>query len=158
MNRRTLLAASALLPFAGCSLAGTTPAQWATDLSLIASWMPNITSALGAMGTKISAATLAQVNTLAAEVQKDATAVATATANVVAGTSAATYVQEAVTALEAIAGVVMPLFPASSPVLPIVEAILSLVPEIAAAAGLTAATVTPMAFTPAQARALLAVK
>ena len=68
MNRRTLLTATALLPIAGCatieSTLGMTPAQWATDLSLAAGWMPSIVAALKALGVK--QATLDQITKWAA--------------------------------------------------------------------------------------------
>ena len=162
-TRRSLLLTTALLPVAGCvalkNMLGTTPAQWASDLSMAAGWVPTITAALAALGTA-SAGTIAQINALGVAVQKDAAAVATATANVVAGTSAAGYVQEAISALTAICNVVLPLFPATSALVPIVDAILAIMPELAAAVGLTSAplAVTPHAvYTLPMARALLAV-
>jgi hypothetical protein len=145
-TRRSLLTTTALLPVAllpigACtalqSVLGMTPAQWATDLSLAAGWMPSVVSALAALG--VPAATLTQITTWANTVKTDAAAVATATATVVVGTSSATYVQEAMQTLMAIATVVMPLFPVTAPLLPIVEAFLALVPELAAALGLTSA-------------------
>ena len=140
--RRALLTTAALLPVAGCStlqnILGMTPAQWATDLSLAAGWMPSIVAALAAM--KVPQATLDQITKWSATIKNDAAQVATATANVVAGTSSATYVQEAMQTLMAIASVVMPLFPVTAPLLPIVQAFLALVPELAAALGLTSAT------------------
>ena len=110
-TRRTLLTATALLPVAGCATfenwLGMTPAQWATDLSLAAGWMPQIVAALKALGVK--QATLDQITAWAATIKTDAAAVATATATVVVGTTSATYVQEAMQTLSAIAGVALPL-------------------------------------------------
>ncbi len=144
MNRRTLLTATALLPVAGCATfenwLGMTPAQWATDLSDAAGWIPAIDAALAAMGN-VPAATITEIETWGADIQTDAGKVATQTANVVAGTNAATYVQEACQTLTAIANVVGPLFPVSSPLVPVIDAFLALVPELLQAAGLTSATV-----------------
>ena len=162
MNRRALLTTAALLPVAGCAtikgwLASTTPAQWATDIASIASWGPQIVAELKALN--VASGTIAQVQSLFATVQADATAVATATANVVTGTTVAGYVQEAVQTITAICNVVMPLFPVTSPLVPIVDAFLAMVPFIASALGLTSApmlTVKPhTAYTVVQARALL---
>ena len=157
-TRRSLLTATALLPVAGCttieSLLGTTPAQWATDLSLAAGWMPQIVAALAALG--VPATTLSQITKWAAVVQTDATAVASATATVVAGTSSATYVQEAMQTLSAIAGVVLPLLlPGGGALVVVVQAFLGLVPELAAALGLTSASSVAPPMTVAAARAVL---
>jgi len=161
-TRRALLTTAALLPVAGCAtikgwLASTTPAQWATDIASIASWGPQIVAELKALN--VASGTIAQVQSLFATVQADAAAVATATANVVTGTTVAGYVQEAVQTITAICNVVMPLFPDTSPLVPIVDAFLAMVPFIASALGLTSAPMLAVkphtAYTVAQARALL---
>ena len=156
-TRRSLLLATALLPVAGCAtlenMLGVTPAQWATDLSLAAGWMPQIVAVLKAVGVR--QATLDQITAWAATIKADAAAVATATATVVAGTSSATYVQEAMQTLSAIAGVVMPLLPGGSALVIVVQAFLGLVPELAAALGLTSAPLIAPPMTVAAARAVL---
>ena len=158
MNRRTLLTATALLPIAGCatieSTLGMTPAQWATDLSLAAGWMPQIVAALAAM--KVPQATLDQITAWSATIKTDAAAVATATATVVVGTTSATYVQEAMQTLSAIAGVALPLLlPGGGALVVVVQAFLGLVPELAAALGLTSAPLVGAPMTVAAARAVL---
>ena len=157
-TRRTLLTATALLPVAGCATfenwLGMTPAQWATDLSLAAGWMPQIVAALKALGVK--QATLDQITAWAATIKTDAAAVATATATVVAGTSSATYVQEAMQVLAAIAGVALPLLlPGGGALVIVVQAFLGLVPELAAALGLTSAPLVGAPMTIDAARAVL---
>jgi hypothetical protein len=171
MNRHTRrrlgtlgLSAGFLAVLTGCStiegwLKSTTPAQWATDIASIASWGPQIVAELQAL--KVSAATVAKVQSLFATVAADATAVANATAAVVTGTTLAGYVQEAVQTIAAIANVVMPLFPVTAPLVAVVDAFLALLPMIASALGLTSApmlAVQPrVALTAPQARAILAV-
>ena len=157
-TRRYLLTATALLPVAGCATIentlGMTPAKWATDLSLAAGWMPQIVAALAALG--VPAATLAQITKWAAMVQTDAAAVASATATVVVGTTSATYVQEAMQTLSAIAGVALPLLlPGGGALVIVVQAFLAVVPELAAAVGLTSAPLVGAPMTIDAARAVL---
>lgn len=147
-----------LLALAGCatieSTLGMTPAKWATDLSLAAGWMPQIVSALAALG--VPQTTLAQITKWSALVQTDAAAVSTATATVVVGTSSATYVQEAMQTLSAIAGVALPLLlPGGGALVVVVQAFLALVPELAAAVGLTSAPLVGAPMTIDAARAVL---
>lgn len=147
-----------LLALAGCatieSTLGMTPAKWATDLSLAAGWMPQIVSALAALG--VPQTTLAQITKWSALVQTDAAAVSTATATVVVGTSSATYVQEAMQTLSAIAGVALPLLlPGGGALVVVVQAFLALVPELAAALGLTSASLVGAPMTIDAARAVL---
>ena len=113
-----------------------------------------IVAALKVVGVK--QATLDQITAWAATIKADAAAVATATATVVAGTSSATYVQEAMQTLSAIAGVVMPLLlPGGGTLVIVVQAFLGLVPELAAALGLTSAPLIAPPMTVAAARAVL---
>ena len=163
-NRRNLLIGSTALVLTGCStiegwFKSVTPAQWAADIASIAGWGPQIVAELTAL--KVAPATVQKVQSLFATVQADATAVATATAGVVAGTSLAGYVQEAVATITAICNVVLPLFPVTSPLVPVVDAFLALLPTLLAVLGVTSApmvTVQPrVALTAPQARAILAV-
>jgi hypothetical protein len=158
ISRRSVLAATALPPLGGCAylknLFGNTPAQWAQDLSLVASEMPALVSAVQGLGA-VPQATLNQISSYAAIVQKDAAAVASATATVVAGTNLASTVEEAAQTLKAIGDVVMPLFPASAPFVPVLDAIMSLVPEFLAAAGVAGASAVVPKYRPEQARLIL---
>ena len=91
----------------------------------------------------------AQISMLEAEDARKASAVA-------ASAPAGSVVQQVITAVQALVPLAAPLLPAGSVWGPLLQAALSLVPEIAAAAGLTgAATVPAPKYTPAQARALL---
>lgn len=158
------LSAGFISVLAGCAtvekyLSTTTPAQWASDIASVASWGPQVIAEMGAFG--INAATIAKVQALFTTVQSDATQVATATAAVVAGTSMATYVQEAVQTIAAIANILMPLFPVTAPLVAVVDAFLALVPIITAALGITGAPLNVpkphVVYSPEQARALLSV-
>jgi hypothetical protein len=161
-SRRVALSGAALFTLAGCTmlknLLGTTPAQWAMDVSLIASGVASVAAAV-AQVPNVAASSVAQVQADAKLIAEDATKVANSTATVVAGTSTATIIEEVAATTQAVADIVLPLFPQTSPFVPIVNAAVALVPGLLAQAGIsgTPVVIVPKApaYTPAEARQIL---
>ena len=150
MLRRTLLFASAIVPAAalvGCQV--QTASQIASDVRLIAS---GLTAAMADIRLLpgIPAAAVTQLDFYLATVQADAAKVASATS-----APAASTIQEVAQVVQALASVALPLVPGGSVIEAAIQAALSLLPVILAAAGVSGAG-TPAKYQPAQARAILA--
>jgi hypothetical protein len=150
MNRRTLLCATAFVPalsLIGCG--GQTASQIAADVNLIAGGLsaavPQIEQIPG-----VASAVLTQIEAYLATIQADAAKVAGATT-----TPPTSIVQEIGQVVQALASVVLPLVPAGSVIEVTIEAAVSLLPVILAAAGVSGAGV-PVKYRPARARAILA--
>jgi len=146
MKRRTILAASFLVPLAACAPTGTTttPSSVASDASLVAQAIATVATALSAQAAIAGAASsiTAAAQTVAGYATEAATLaqqIATATAG--ASTSS---VQGIVTLIGKVAQLVLPLIPGASSVVGIVNDLEVLVPVLLAAIG----TVTPLAARP----------
>jgi hypothetical protein len=150
MNRRTLLCTTALTPalaLPGCG--AQTASQITADVNLIAS---GLTSAIADFRQipAIPTAALTQVDFYLATIQADAAKVAAA-----ASAPATTTLQEIAQVVQALASVVLPLVPAGSVIEATIQAAVSLLPAILAAAGVAGAGL-PVKYGPARARAILA--
>jgi len=150
MNRRALLCTTAFLPALGLiGCGGQTASQIAADVNLIAS---GLTAAVAQIGQipEVPSAALTQIDFYLATIQADAAKIARATS-----TPATSTVQEIGQVVQALASVVLPLVPTGSVIEATVQAAVSLLPVILAAAGVSGAGV-PAKYRPAQARAILA--
>ena len=150
MNRRTLLRATAFVPaigLLGCE--GQTASQLATDVNLITSGLTAAFAALKQIAG-VPSAVLTQIDFYVATIQADAAKVATAV-----GTPATSTVQEIGQVVQALASIVLPLVPGGSVIEATIQAAVSLLPVILAAAGVSGAGV-PVKYRPEQARAILA--
>jgi phage-related protein len=130
----------------GCATSSTTPSQLATDVNLIASGLAAAIASIQQI-PGVASTTLTQLQADLTTIQADAAQVASAPATSV--------VQAIGQAVQAVAALVLPLVPGGSSIEVTVQAALSLLPEIMAAAGVSGATTTPK-FTPEQARLILA--
>jgi hypothetical protein len=158
MNIRRIVAlgATALIPFlSACNSTSTstTPSQIATDVNLISTGLSAAVASIAA----IPGVDPTQLATLQADlkiVQTDAATVAAATA---APTST---VQEIVSTIDALAPIALALVPGGSALVPVIDAATSLAPALLADLGVSGVTSAALpvhtAYTPAQARALLA--
>ncbi len=161
-SRRLVLSGAAFVALAGCTslenLLGTTPAQWATDVSLIATGVSSVAAAV-AQVPNVPAKTVVQVQADANLIAEDAAKVANATVSIVPGTTTASVVAEVAETTQAVADVVLPLFPQTSPFVPIVNAAVALVPGLLVQAGISGTPVVTvpkaLAYTPAEARQIL---
>jgi hypothetical protein len=150
MLRRTLLFSSVIIPAAvlvGCQM--QTASQIASDVKLIAS---GLTAAMADIRLLpgVPAAAVTQLDFYLATIQAAAAKVASATA-----TPAASMIQEVAQVVQALAAAALPLVPGGSVIEAAIQAALSLLPAILAAAGVSGA-VAPGKYQPAQARAILA--
>jgi phage-related protein len=140
---------AAAVALAACGTTSTTASQLATDVSLIACGLASAITAIAAI-PGVPAATVTQLQGYLTTIKTDAAAVAAATP----GAGAAT-VQEIASTVQTVADIALPLIPGGSAIVPIVNAAVSLLPTILAAAGVTGATKTPPVYTPDQARLIL---
>ena len=150
MNRRTLLRITAFAP--GIGLLGCeaqTASQLAADVNLITSGLTAAVAPVKQIAGVPSAA-LTQSDFYVATIQTDAAKVATAV-----GTPATSTVQEIGQVVQALASIVLPLVPGGSVIEATIQAAVSLLPVILAAAGVSGAGV-PVKYRPEQARAILA--
>jgi hypothetical protein len=147
MNRRHFLATATMLPLAACAVP-TTLSQAATDASTIVTALQAIAPSL--LG-------LLKDPTLATQIQADIATAAQAAAAVAtaAPTSTAPLIQQIIQAVQALATIVLPLAGLPPATASIIQAALSLLPGLATAAGLSAATSTVPAMPPEAARLIL---
>ncbi len=146
LSRRALLGA-AMLSLAGC--AGASASQLATDVQLVADGLAAAIADIAKI-PGIASDTLTRLQGDLATIEGDAAKVAADTAD--AGTGA---VQEIAAGVRLIAGIVLPLSGLPGTVATVINAAVSLLPAILAAAGLVGASVTAPAYTPEQARLIL---
>ncbi len=148
MLRRELLSIVPLiaaLNLTGCS--GTaTPTQLATDVNLIASGLSSVVASISQL-PGVSTTVVTQLQADLATIQADAAKVAS--------TAQSSVVQEIGQVVQAVAAIVLPLIPGGSALAATVQAAVSLLPTVLAAAGVAGAAVTTP-FTPEQARLILA--
>jgi hypothetical protein len=148
-TRRSILAmAGAAVALSACGTT-ITSSQLATDVQLIASGLSSAITAIAAI-PGVPAATVTQLQGYLATIKTDAGQVAAATAS--AGTN---VVQEIASTVQTVAGIALPLIPGGSAIVPIINAAISLLPTILAAAGVTSATKTSPVYSPEQARLIL---
>lgn len=150
LSRRHLCTGLSLAVLAGCANAPST-SQLAQDAKLIAAGLSGVTAALASV-PGVPPAALAQVNSYLVLVQADADTIAQATA----GAPPVATVQDIAALVGRVAAAVLPLVPGGGPLVAVVQAAEALVPVILAAAGVASATPGQIAYTPAQARAILA--
>ncbi len=148
MRRRSVLLSAVPAALAGCSLMPRTPAEAATDVQLIAAGVAAVAQDV-AKAPNVPQATLVRVQADALTVSQAAAKVAQASA------ISATLAQQIAAAVQEIAALVLPLFPATAPFVPLINAALSLLPTILAAAGVTGAPAAHPVYTPAEARLIL---
>ena len=152
--RRTLCCATPALALAlavtGC--AGQTTTQLQADVTAISSGLAGVVAALRALpGNPVPASVIAQAETVIADIQGNAAAIASTL------TPAPSIVQAIGTAVSTLDALVAPFFPQAPAVAAVVQAALALVPVVLASAGIAAAPLAaPPRFTTAQARAILA--
>jgi hypothetical protein len=145
---RRIVLASAPAALAGCSLVPNSPSQFATDVQLVAAGVSAAAQQIAAIpGVAVSVVTKVQADALI--VANDAAKIATAT-GAVAGLA-----QQIAVAVQGIADIVLPMFPATSPFVPLINAAISLLPTILAAAGVKGAKLATAVYTPEQARLIL---
>jgi|GEM_PF-3443728 hypothetical protein len=147
-TRRSILAmAGAAVTLTACGTTTITASQLATDAQLIASGLASAITAIAAISS-VPAATVTQLQGYLATIKADAATVAAASA----GTS---VVQEIASTVQTVADIALPLIPGGSAIVSIVNAAVSLLPTILAAAGVTSAAKTSPIYSPEQARLIL---
>ena len=149
-SRRGLLAAGALLPVLGLAACQTqTLSQIILNVKLVAGGLAAAEASIAAI-PGVPTAALTQIDSCLLIIQADAAKLAAAI-----GTPATGLVQEIGQAVQALAAIALPLLPAGSVAEALLQAAVSLLPEILAAAGVLGA-VPAAVYSPAQARLLLA--
>ncbi len=149
MLRRDILSIVPLiaaLNLTGCAGTAATPTQLATDVNLIASGLSAAIASISQI-PGVSATVVSQLQADLATIQADAAKVAS--------TPQASIVQEIGTVVQAVATIALPLIPGGSAVAATVQAAVSLLPAVLAAAGVNGVTIAAQ-FTPDQARLILA--
>lgn len=127
------------------------PSQIATDVELVAA---GLTAAINqVVGLPIPAATIATLKADLAQVQAAAQAVAASV-----GPVPTASIQSIVQAVQAIADIVLPMFPATMSFVPVINAALSMLPALLAAVGIKGLTLKAQApkYSAAEARLILA--
>lgn len=155
MNRRELLATTALLPLVACASTGGTLSQAISDVQTIASGLAGVLPQLGAV-TGIPASIVGQAGGIISKIQS----IASAMAGVVSTAAAQGAVQQLETLVNGLIAAVAPFVAAVPVVGQVFAAAAVLLPVIEAAVGLVVAPparairgVAPM--TPDQARMIL---
>jgi hypothetical protein len=122
----------------------------ASDVMLIAQGIESVAAAIAAM-PGVDPAKLAQIRGYVATIQKDAADIAAATA-----TPAPTTISEIAQVVQALAPIALAVVPGGSALVPVVNAAVSMLPTVLAAAGVSGAIATAPTYTPEQARMILA--
>ncbi len=146
-RRRLLAAASACLALSAC--AGQTTPTLQSDVQLIAGGLSTLATTLQALGV-VPANVIAEVQAEIDAIQAKAAQIASA---LTPGVSA---VQAISASIEVIAALLAPFFPAAPTVASLVQAALSLVASLLAQLGVATARRAAPAYTPDQARVILA--
>ena len=157
MKRRTLVSAAPLGLAAfllGCT--ALTPAAVQTaiqaDTSALAGALATVPSLLAAAGVTVPASVTTQLNSVLAEINSNAAAIAAA------ATAPPNTVTTIVSDIKLVAGLVTPFFPEAAVIVPIVDAALSIGTTLLSEAGVSLASAGPLPppkYTPDQARVIL---
>ena len=127
MNRRHLLACTALIPAA--IVAGCTSAQVTSTLSTLAAGWAALPGLLSGAGVAIPTATSSQITTALNDLQTNAAAIGTAVA------APPTTVSQIVSDIELVSTLASPFFPAATPIGDLIGAGVSLIGTLLSEAG-----------------------